>query len=211
MDRAKSGDLLGSPSGWVLLVRNRNGFSLVELMIVVAIVAVLLLIAAPNFASWMNNARIRSAAESIQDGLRIARNEAAQRGTKIRFELASATAASWTVCQLPSTGTACTASGSTVIETRGATESQVTLTGSTKISALTSTATVLSGGIPGGVTFDPLARPSGYGTDSLTRVDVDGVKAGRRLVLLVSSGGMVRECDPSAALASTDALSCGTN
>jgi len=199
--------------------RLAKGFSLIELMVTIAVAAIMLALAVPNFREWINNSRIRSAAESIQNGLRVARNEAAQRGSPTRFELTSASAATWTVCQLPTGTTTCTAAkaanAANVIEQRDATESLVTLTGSTS-SAMqdkTKTGTVLTGGVPGGVTFNALARPQGFNTTALARIDVAGkVTAGRRLVVLIYAGGQVRACDPDTTnLASTDAQSCQTN
>jgi type IV fimbrial biogenesis protein FimT len=189
----------------------RKGFSLIEMMITIAIVAILLLIATPSFTSWMNNARIRSAAESIQNGLRTARNEAAQRGTPVRFQLGSTTGASWTVCQMATGATDCT--GGTTIETRDASEQQLALTTSTAKTALTTPGTLITGGVPAGITFDALARPTSFGTNSLSRIDVAGSKtAGRRLVIMISAGGMVRACDPETVnLSTSDAQSCGTN
>jgi len=196
--------------------RKYRGFSLIELMITITVVAILLAIATPSFRDWMNNSRIRSAAESIQNGLRSARNEAAQRGSPVRFELKSASAPSWVVCQLPLGVADCATAGSaSTIEQRDATESQIKLAGSTASTsqALSALGTALSGGIPAGVTFDALARPVSFNSGSVIRIDVAGSRnAGRRLVILISPGGMVRSCDPEkVTLAQSDAQSCGTN
>jgi type IV fimbrial biogenesis protein FimT len=61
--------------------------SLVEMMIGVALLAVLMTMAVPSFSGWIRNLGIRNAAESIQSGLALARNEALKRNTAVRFQL----------------------------------------------------------------------------------------------------------------------------
>ena len=75
-----------------------SGFTLIELMIAVAIAATLLLLAAPNFATWNADAQIRAAAESIVSGMRYAQAEAVRRNEPIEFVLAPTTGTGgWTV------------------------------------------------------------------------------------------------------------------
>ena len=64
-----------------------KGFTLVELLIGIAIIGILLALAAPNFAVWIQNSKIRTAAESIQNGLQLARAEAVRRNAQVRFQL----------------------------------------------------------------------------------------------------------------------------
>jgi type IV fimbrial biogenesis protein FimT len=49
------------------------GFTLVEMMIAIAIFALLVLAALPEFRIWMQNTQIRTAAEGILNGLQFAR------------------------------------------------------------------------------------------------------------------------------------------
>ncbi|HVJ63608.1 MAG TPA: prepilin-type N-terminal cleavage/methylation domain-containing protein, partial [Tahibacter sp.] len=55
-----------------------RGYGLIEMMIAIAIVAVLAVLGTPMYVSWLSSTRIRSAAESVQNGLRLARTEAVQ-------------------------------------------------------------------------------------------------------------------------------------
>jgi type IV fimbrial biogenesis protein FimT len=64
-----------------------RGFSLVELIVGVAILGVLLAIAMPAFSNWLRNAKVRTAAESVQNGLQLARAEAVRRNTTVGFRL----------------------------------------------------------------------------------------------------------------------------
>lgn len=194
------------------MTRRAAGFSLIELMVAVTILAILVAVGVPSFRDWMNNARIRTAAEGIQNGLRVARNEAAQRGVPVRFELTSATAGRWQVCQLGPTDTACQAT--TILDRRDGSEAGLSIAASTSANKQTtaSIATALTGGVPAGITYTALGRPSSFGAGSIARIDIYGAStAGRRQVLIVSSGGMVRMCDPASTLSSSDAQSCGTN
>lgn len=174
-----------------------RGFSLIELLVTITIVAILLVLAVPNYREWVANTRVRGAAESIQNGIRIARNEASQRGVNVRFELTS-TDSSWQVCQLAASGTACSSSGSLFIEKHDVADTKgVIVTASKSASALTNFNPV-SGNVPGGITFSPLARPlsADYNNTALIRIDTSSaIPNARRLVTTISAGGSVQLCD----------------
>lgn len=66
-----------------------RGFTLIELMVGLTIFALLMLLGAPTFGTWMQNSRIRTTAEAISEGLQFARGEAVTRNTRVRFQLTS--------------------------------------------------------------------------------------------------------------------------
>jgi type IV fimbrial biogenesis protein FimT len=74
-----------------VLVRHnsQHGVTLIELVIGLAIVGVLFVAATPLFSGWTQNIQIRTAAESVQNGLQQARTEALRRNTSVRFQLTS--------------------------------------------------------------------------------------------------------------------------
>lgn len=55
---------------------NRNGVTLIEMMVALAIVTILVSVAVPEFAAWRNADRVRTAARSIADAFHMARSEA---------------------------------------------------------------------------------------------------------------------------------------
>jgi type IV fimbrial biogenesis protein FimT len=196
----------------MLILRRQRGFSLIELMIGIAIVAILLAVGMPTFGLWMQNTQVRTAAESIQNGLQTARNEAVRRNTNVRFNLTSATGlVTWNVCVV--VGAAC----GEVIQQRSAAEgganarvgvnanvppTPVTVT---QYSTALASGTGLSGAGGAGVTFNGVGSipAANIGTD-ITRIDITNARANdaRRLVIVVGTGGLVRMCDPLHVLAS---------
>ncbi len=79
-------------TGWFLA-----GFTLIELMVVVAIVAILAALAAPSFADLLRRNRLSAAVSALQVSLSLARSEAVKRGADARVTVAANTlAGAWT-------------------------------------------------------------------------------------------------------------------
>lgn len=73
-----------------------RGFTLIELMVALAIAALLLLFGMPSFTTFVRNSEIRSTAESLINGLRVASTQAANLNRPVRFSLRGGAGASWT-------------------------------------------------------------------------------------------------------------------
>ncbi len=73
----------------------QQGFTLIELMIAITILGIVLALALPSYQAFIQNTRLRNAAESIQNGLQIARAEAVKHNAQVRFSLGAGS--SWTV------------------------------------------------------------------------------------------------------------------
>ena len=74
---------------------NLRGMTLVEIMVALIIVVILFAVAAPSFSDWIQNTKIRTAAESVLNGLAIAKTEAVHRNAVTQF--VSCGASSWDV------------------------------------------------------------------------------------------------------------------
>jgi type IV fimbrial biogenesis protein FimT len=169
-----------------MLIRQRHGeqgFSLIEVSIVMVIIAVVLMFGVPGFAEWSQNTQIRATAESIESGLQSARAEAIRRNVRIDFRL-NGTAGDegitgWVVRE--------TASG-TVLHSKPNGESSTRV----KITPLPSGEDT--------VTFDGTGR-SPAGTTNMTQIDIDSgalsASASRNLRIVISIGGQIRMCDPT--------------
>ena len=69
------------------MTASRRGFSLIELIIAVAIMGILLSLAAPTFSAYLRNIKLRSAAEVFLAGVQLARSEAIRMNTPVEFLL----------------------------------------------------------------------------------------------------------------------------
>lgn len=172
-------------------VRPQRGFSLIELVLAISILGILTALSIPSFAIWMQNSQIRTAAQSISDGLQLSRAEAIRRNTNVQFSLAgtSNVNSSWTVgCVIPvgdlnGDGIAdCPAS----IQSRSASEG---------------TAPVIINSNFAAVTFAGLGRPNTSMTINVSNPNGGAcLTAGgqlRCMRIVVGSGGSIRMCDPN--------------
>lgn len=67
-------------------VRQR-GFSLIELMVAIAVMSALLLLGVPAFSTYLQNAKLRSAAENFYGGIQLVRAEAVRRNAQVQMIL----------------------------------------------------------------------------------------------------------------------------
>jgi type IV fimbrial biogenesis protein FimT len=204
----------------MVLAMRQRGFNLVELMVTVAILALLVLAAMPSLGTWLDNTRIRNEGDSIVNGLQTARAEAVRRNQNVSFWLVNlpnpatlsndcsllSTSGSWMVsvfdpvnqCAADATSTDPTVNPNGIIAGRpmGADSTRVSVTA--KQSDGSGSALVTFNG------FGRVANPA-----SITTIDLNGIGGGtyRNLQVLVSKTGAVRLCDP-AVTSSTDPRKC---
>lgn len=98
-----------------------KGFTLIELMVVIAIIAILAAIAAPSFTSQIRNARLKTATEEFNSDLIFARNEAIRRNAAVFFNMQVKVDGTWCYALGSTTGTAvcdCATTPSTICDIR---------------------------------------------------------------------------------------------
>lgn len=202
---------------WIVLIKRfiQRGMTLIEFMIGIAIVGILIAVAAPNFMNWIQSAQVRTAADSIVNGLQLARAEAVRLNTNVRFSLTDATGlVDWEICSVAVTP--CPAAN--LIQQRPNTEGSINArVGVYEIGdgqPQTNYAVVAAAGneMPTHVTFNGLGRTISDGADDTVRIDVTNAisATARRLVIVVSNpGGMIRMCDPALTISNpTDPKAC---
>jgi len=197
--------------------RLQHGLSMIEIAVVLVVVAILMAQASPSFTVWIHNAQIRTATESMQNGLQLARSEAIRRNRSVIFWLTSAAApqaADWLVgCATPSGAGA-------QPEAAGDCPGQLVANGVPgfgpptfnyiqRQNAADQQTTFPQVSTPNGasyVTFSSLGlvTPNVDGSASITEIDVADptipTAQARPLHVLVS-GGQIRMCDPALTLA----------
>lgn len=160
-----------------------HGFTLIELMVVVAVIAVGAALAGPSMRQEIANYGVRSASESMVNGLNLARAEAVRRNSAVTFTLGSS-GSGWTVAQ---------ASPTTTIQSRSGGDGA-------GIAAASSTTSLTVRFLSTGLVDTSATRLEQITVSS----SVTGTQS-RQIHIL--GGGMIRMCDP-AATAANDPRRC---
>lgn len=190
-----------------------RGFTLIEFVVTVTILALLILAVAPSMSTWLRNTRIRSVAEVLQNGLQQARNEAVRRNQNVSFWLVSLSApgtldngcvlssssGSWVV-SVSSPESACAVAPSTNTAPMIVAANAVGDTGF----GVSVAAAQIDGAAATNVTFNGFGHVVA-GASTIAKIDVNNMVPGddfRPLRIEVASAGSVRMCEPLVASAS---------
>ncbi len=174
----------------------QRGFTLIELMVGLAIAVILLLLAAPGYSRWIADSQIAAAASAMADGIRFAQAEAIMRNTGVEFTVGTD---AWHVNVVGKTDKlreGVFAEGAKLAETHPTPPNSTTVTFNAFGMILPANANVP--------------------TEPITRVDVTMSSAskptGLRVLIANGAGGSgVRVCDPDPNLVwPTDGKACPT-
>lgn len=193
-------------AGSAVMRRVQRGFNIIELMVGVTLMGILLYYTIPAMTTWLQSSQIRTAAESIQGALQLARAEAVRRNTAVEMVLTSVEGGGnrtdWLVrCVTSSATCPGTSQLEASIQQRVAAEGSPNATVAVN-PAMSAIAYAGNGRItpvpPGSITINVRHQEGGSCL-------ADGGPY-RCLRLVVSPGGQVRMCDP--ALAAPNPRAC---
>lgn len=185
-------------------MKRATGFTLIELMIAIAIAAILLALAMPSFRTFILNAQIRSATESMHAGLNLARTESLKRNARVSMWLVnglsatcarSATGTSWVV-SVDNPANACSATSSSTAAPR-LVQSRAGRDGSESV---TVTAVNAGGTAASCITFNGFGgvEPTCTGGDTpIARFTFASSDASTRALQISVVGGSIRTCNPA--------------
>ncbi|MDB6099372.1 MAG: fimbrial biosis protein [Gammaproteobacteria bacterium] len=195
------------------------GFTLLELVVTMSIFAILVALGVPSMRLWIVNTRVRSVADSMQNGLRMAQAESLRRSRQTVFYLTNSTTPQvtltanvngtyWAVNTIPLIGSVAEATDFIGSGEVSAINSGVTVGNATdtavcfnSVGRLTANAAT---GIAGAVCNLP-NPPVGSPPVSMFSITAPG--ADHPLNVRVALGGQVHLCDPNKSL-STEPDGC---
>lgn len=186
----------------LMSIKKSSGVGLIELMIAIAILGILAALAMPSYNTWIQNTQIRTAAESIQSGIQMARAEAVKQNASVQFDLRGDNSA-WTVCVRPAAPGSCPdPDDATTIQSRNIAEGS-----SANISVAASDG--------GPYVFSPLGvmtSPAPTAANGLVSLDVNNTSLSsadsRDLRIVIGVGGSAKMCDPVLDVDGTDPRRC---
>jgi type IV fimbrial biogenesis protein FimT len=163
--------------------RRQRGFTLIEMMVTVTVLVIILLFSVPLFTTWNANTRIRSAAESLQNGLRLAQSTALSTNSSVTLRL--------TEDSDPDAESDESDKGLNWVLLNTAGEA-VQVKGGESLRGVTMQA---SDGFTGEIVFRNLGQNELAGPTTF-KFDAAAAGADKRLTVIVTPGGRVRMCDP---------------
>jgi type IV fimbrial biogenesis protein FimT len=176
----------------------QSGFTLIEFVIVIAIIFILASFAIPGYQQMTQNAMIRTATDSILNGIQMARAEAVKRNTNVQFDFRGTNISDWTICVSPAVAGNCPATDdATTIQSRRSGDGSST---NVTINASNAGPYVFNG-------YGVMVSPST--TNALTiNIGNSALSGSRDLRIIVGAGGSTKSCDPALDPSGSDPRKC---
>jgi type IV fimbrial biogenesis protein FimT len=199
-----------------------SGFTLIEMVVTLTIFAILVALTVPSMRTWMANSQVRSVADALQNGVRLAQAESLRRSRQVVFALtndsapqsgtftAAANGSYWAIMVVPAMadGPEATTPSSRFVQS-GVLSNIVQVTGPVAI-CFNSVGRLVANAAPsvnGAACTVPTVPPrAGAPPAALYNINVQG--AAHPLQVQVSLGGQVHMCDPSQTLSPTNPYGC---
>lgn len=185
----------------------QHGVTLIELVITLAVMAVAFGLGMPAYSAWIQNSQIRTAAESMQSGIQLARAEGLKSNATVRFQLMTTTDAN---CALSSTGTNWVISVNDATGKCDVTDSTVDPFMARFKAGAEGAKNAAVSATQSSISFNGLGQVTPAPTSTIT-IDITNSTGGtcvaaggnmRCLQLQVGGAGQVRMCDPAVTAAS---------
>lgn len=195
-----------------------RGFSLIELLVVMALIGVMMAMAVPAFGKWSADAHVRAAAESLVNAIRLTQATGVAKGRTSQFALTTdappvvtstpvADSPNWFAELNPLVGSDETqASLGLILKSTEGTQHSIAISGPalTCFSATGRQVTLLASATSTGAAC---TAPTNDQT-SPTTYTVSRANASRSFKVLVYLGGRVRMCDAAKTLSSSNPDGC---
>ena len=199
--------------------KSAGGFTILEAMITLTVLAILTVIAVPNMRTWIVNNKVRGVADALQNGLRLAQTESLRRSRQVVFVFtdtttptaiplaAAAGASSWAMYTVPSiageipqfiqSGELSNASTGVTVASAPATAALCFNSAGRLVGNPNASVTAITGGVgcnqPVGPQQFAIAAASG---------------GDRPLQVTLGLGGQVHMCDPNVAISDSHPEGC---
>jgi type IV fimbrial biogenesis protein FimT len=185
-------------------VIHQPGFTLIEVVTTLSIFAILVALAVPPMNQWISNVKVRTTADTLQNGLRIAQAESLRRSRQVVFSMTNSP--NWSINTIPSMTDGSESSELIESGTLTTTTSGVSITGPAAICfnsmgrLVVNTNTGISGA-------NCSALPTG--TPPVQKYTISLPSAERSMRVDVGLGGQVHMCDLGKTLSSANPDGCG--
>jgi type IV fimbrial biogenesis protein FimT len=190
------------------------GFTLIEMVVTMAVFALLVALTIPTMRTWVANVKVRAVADALQNGLRLAQAESLRRSRQMVFSLTNSstpqngfTAAVngiyWSINTVPSMTDGTETAANSFVESGvlTSTTANVAVTAAQAAICFNSVGRLVANGLPGvtGITGGPTcALPTG--TPPVLKYNITTTGGDRPL--------QVHMCDPNVVFSSSNPTGC---